>query len=148
MRLKHVNSSADFIVGPEHFLNCFDVYDREETLGEELNQFDPNKSGQLKTLFDRYFFCGGILALTAAHKVELVLVLKNALDNRYFDFSVIFHPDHNASDSLYLPTAWSINEPRIFFENIYSIVVDRWKEDLISADIDILSKPHWSDNEN
>lgn len=56
MRLKHVNSSADFIVGPEDFLNCFDDYDREETLGEELNQFDPNKSGQLKTLFDRYFF--------------------------------------------------------------------------------------------
>lgn len=55
MRLKHVNSSADFIVGPEDFLNCFDVSDREETLGEELNQFDPNKSGQLKNLFDRYF---------------------------------------------------------------------------------------------
>ena len=56
MSLKHINSSADFIVDPRDFLNCFDVYDREETLGEELNQFDPNEQVQLEDLFERYFF--------------------------------------------------------------------------------------------
>ncbi len=139
MRLKHINSSADFIVDPKDFLNCFDVYDREETLGEELNQFDPNEQVQLEDLFERYFFCGGILALTPAHKVELVRVLKDALDNKYFDFSEIFHADHDAPDTIYLPTAWNIDNPRGFFENIYRIVVERWKEDLISAGIDISS---------
>ncbi|MFZ6874238.1 hypothetical protein ACO0LF_19445 [Undibacterium sp. Di27W] len=139
MKLKHVNSSADFIVEPKDFLNCFDAYDREETLGEELNQFDPNEQGQLEELFERYFFCGGILALTPAHKIELVRVLKDALHNKDFDFSGIFQPDHDAAETIYLPSAWRIDDPRAFFENIYGIVVERWKEDLISANISISS---------
>ncbi len=41
MKLKWPNSDIDFDVHLRFFLGCFDIYDREETLGEYLNQFNP-----------------------------------------------------------------------------------------------------------
>ncbi len=48
MTLKIPGTNFDFIVSPAYFLAEFDVYDREEDLGEELNRFDPNNSSDLK----------------------------------------------------------------------------------------------------
>jgi hypothetical protein len=53
MTLKIPGTNFDFIVSPAYFLAEFDIYDREEDLGEELNRFDPNNSS--KTNVDSHF---------------------------------------------------------------------------------------------
>ncbi|WLG93724.1 hypothetical protein [Pseudomonas sp. FP198] len=35
---------------PSYFLGCLDIYDREETLGEELQKYDPNRPIDRKIL--------------------------------------------------------------------------------------------------
>jgi hypothetical protein len=126
MKLKYPDSEVDFVVEPRYFLGVFDVYDREETLGAELDRVDPNDSKQLTELLRRRFFEGPRVAkLSAEHKVELTRVLKRALDENY-DFAKLFDAETDHWDCFSLPGSWQVRNPRAFFEEIYRLAGEYW----------------------
>ena len=43
-----------YIPTPSYFLGCFDIYDREETLGEELEKYDTNNAIDRERLILKY----------------------------------------------------------------------------------------------
>jgi len=59
MDLKFPQSDIDFIITPAYFLGDFDVYDREESLGEYLSKFNPNNFEDLSLILEEKFFNGG-----------------------------------------------------------------------------------------
>lgn len=126
MNLKYPKTDIDFIVSPAYFLGDFDIYDREQTLEKELNKLDPNNNEDLLSIFNKYFFeSGRIKLLTTNHKMELLRVLKNALDNENEDFLKYLDPN-DPNDIFLLPNEWNIEEPRLFFSKIYELVKERW----------------------
>ena len=52
--LLHPDSDIEFQASPAMILGPFDVYDREESLGRDLNAYDPNDSAQLRLRFKRW----------------------------------------------------------------------------------------------
>ena len=130
MKLKYPDTDIDFDGSPRNFLECFDVYDREETLGEVLNRFDPNDPVQLSELIRQYVFDPPRVAhLTAGHRALLILELKKALDENY-DFGPMFTSDQNSPAVIELPSKWVIRDPRGFFEEIYRQAKVHWSENV------------------
>ena len=56
MTLLYPDSDIPFHPNPGWFLGAFNCYDREETLGETLNRYDPLDPAQLQALYDAYVF--------------------------------------------------------------------------------------------
>jgi hypothetical protein len=132
--IKHPNSNVDFVVGPGFFLGDFDVYDREESLGQRLERFNPNDSAQLRSLMDEFFFKGArVSGLNALHKAELVRVLADALANKDFDFRELIAPEGDFGDCFALPESWNIVNPRALFLDIYELTIQRWEDQLHSV---------------
>lgn len=48
------DSGTPYIPTLYYFLGAFDIYDREETLGEELSQYDPNNPSDRAKLVKNY----------------------------------------------------------------------------------------------
>ena len=138
MSLKFPDSDVDFVVTPAYFLGDFDVYDREETLGEYLSNFDPNDTEQLCKLLEEKFFNGGrLLKFSLGHKYELMRVLGIALADTDYDFETIIH---HQDDYFCLPWSGEIKSPRSFFETIYLKMYEHWGRELIADGFD-LAKP-------
>ena len=126
MKLKHPNSEADFVIEPRYFLDVFDVYDREETLGAKLSRIDPNDPQQRIALLREWFFEDPDIAkLSAEHKVELSRVLRRSLDENY-DFARLFDRETDHWDFFSLPGSWEVRDPRGFFEEIYRLSLEYW----------------------
>jgi len=131
MKLKHPSSNVEFNVTPAYFLGDFDIYDREEELGAQLNAFDPNDEDALDILMDEYFFRGGRVAkLQSGHKAELLRMLSEALADKQFDFAALLRRQDELGSVFALPASWLIRDPRDFFGKIYRLAVDRWKGEL------------------
>lgn len=129
MVLKYPNSNIDFLVTPAYFLGDFDIFDREETLGERLEVIDPNNKEQLRMAMEEHFFKGGrVKGLTGDHKAELLRVLSSALDSENFDFDALVTHEREADDNFTLPYSWDIHNSRKFFENIYELAMEFWAE--------------------
>lgn len=128
MKLKHPNSEIDFIVGPSYFLGCLDIYDQEETLGSYLSKFNPNDKIQLHFIFNELFFNNPrTLKLTHEHKVELLRALKISIEDNNFDFGALLPGGKESDDYFTLPDNWEIENPRTFFEEIYSLARISWQ---------------------
>jgi hypothetical protein len=128
VKLKYPDSDFDFVVGPAYFVAQFDVYDREETLGVEYGQFDPNDPKQLTALLRKHFFESPWIARhSVEHRVELTRILKLALDSN-FDFAPLFDPYAiGASSALeYYSLPWRVRDPRGFFEELYRLAREYW----------------------
>lgn len=70
---------------------------------------------------------------THRHRYMLLKKLENTLHNKDFDFSALFDND---DDDDYTSAAWEsheIDDPRGFFEDIYRIAMNVWKEDIEKA---------------
>jgi hypothetical protein len=128
MKLKYPYSNIDFVASPAYFIGCFDIYDREETLGEYLNQFNPNDKNQLEQILNEFIFnVPASAGLLIEHKAELIRSLEDALAENNFDFDSILVPDKDTDDRFTLPGSWSIEYPRVFFENIYCLAKKNWQ---------------------
>jgi hypothetical protein len=79
-----------YIPTPSYFLGCFDVYDREETLGEELEKYDPNNPVDRKELIIKYCLAGG---RSHRHRLLLYKCLEEALQNKNYDFQSLLKYD-------------------------------------------------------
>lgn len=138
MKLTYPNTNIPFNPSPMYFLGEFDVYDREESLGEYLNQFDPNDRAQVNQLLQKLFFQGArAQALTSAHKKVLIEALLAALRDPDYDFLPAFQPEE--ADTFCLPFDWEIENGRLFFEEAYRLAMEFWGAELDSQGMSLPS---------
>ncbi|GKX52722.1 hypothetical protein [Budvicia aquatica] len=113
------------------FTTYFDIYDREETLGEELSKYDPNIANDRCAIINKYVIDKSNY-LTYRHKYLLFKVLEDALNDTHYDFNRILEDDPDEYSSI----AWDINDPRGFFEDILKIAKESWKDELYKASLE------------
>lgn len=124
-------SDALYLPTLHHFLGPFDVYDREETLGVELETHDMNDPVQRAALIRRDI-TGQFKELSYRHRHALLDVLARALQEPGYDFQAIL--EHDPESTYALPALWDeMDDPRAFFEDIYRLAREDWHDDLARA---------------
>ena len=114
-----------------HFLGPFDVYDREHTLGVELDTWDMNDPAQRAALIRRDI-TSQYKELSYRHSHALVTVLAQALQDPDYDFRAIL--EHDPESTYALPALWDdMDDPRVFFADIYRLAQQDWRDDLARA---------------
>lgn len=117
-----------------YFLSGFDVYDDDDgSFENELNKYDPNNDGGREFLIKNYII-NRYNGLPYKHKFILVNLLDKTLKKSNFDFNYVF--EHYADDYSTLPWDWDIKDPRGFFEDIYKIAKESWKNELYKASLE------------
>ena len=121
-----------YIPTPTYFLGCFDIYDREETLGEELEKFNPNNPSDREELILKYCLDRN---RTYRHRFLLYKCLEKALEDKNYDFQSLFKYDPEAYSSF--PCGWDeMENTRAFFEDIYRLATIEWKEGFQKASLE------------
>ncbi len=113
------------------FIGGFNVYDREETRGAELEIYDPNNMADRANLIKSYslnFDC-----LSYRHKFVLVKFLAEKLSDSRFDFQTLFEIDEDEASSWPRSEWYELESPRAFFQDIYALAQEVWKEELLMA---------------
>ncbi|WP_411385359.1 hypothetical protein [Pseudomonas sp. MPB03] len=114
-----------------HFLGGFEIYDCEETLGEELSQYDLECAEDRKKLIYKYVV-HRFRNLSYRHKFLFFCVLAIALDDPEYDFGEVF--EHEVVSHSALPPGWDeMEDCRVFFEDIYKYLAEEWSEELDKA---------------
>ena len=121
-----------YIPTPSYFLGCFDIYDQEETLGEELERFNPNDAADREELILKYCLVGNC---TYRQRFLLYKCLEKALQDERYDFKSLLRYDPEAYSSF--PCGWDeMENTRIFFEDILRLAAVEWKDDLHKASVE------------
>ncbi|WP_448091685.1 hypothetical protein [Pseudomonas lini] len=110
------------------------IYDREETLGKALWVYSPNKQDEREEII-RKFIISDFDYLTCRHRFVVFKMLEGILHQPDFDFSTLFESDYYEYSAL----AWDeteIDDPRGFFEDIYRLASEEWKDDLHKASLE------------
>lgn len=116
------------------FIGAFNVYDREETRGEELEAFNPDNHLDREILIVRYSLNLGCLSYR--HKFLLFEFLAKKLKDCSYDFQFLFNID-DVYDSSWPRAEWySLKDPRGFFEDVYRLASEEWKDDLYKASLE------------
>jgi len=132
--LKSPFIDAPFTPLLSYILGALSVYDREETKGEVLWKYNPNDTNDREKII-RYFILEDLMYLSYRHRFALISVLRNALANPDFNFSKEFESDYDE----HITMAWDeteIDDPRVFFEDIYRLANEDWKDDLQKASLE------------
>lgn len=126
------STGQPYVPTPAYFLGCFDIYDREETLGEELEKFDPNNPVDREVLILNYALTKR-WKITYRQKFLLYKSLECALQDSSYEFQALLEHDSQTCSSL--PNGWDkMNNPRVFFEDIYKFATEVWADDLRKAE--------------
>ncbi|GID03981.1 hypothetical protein [Pseudomonas sp. 008] len=126
------DTQQPYIPTPSYFLGCFDIYDREETLGEELERFDPNDPTDREELILKY-----CLPRKRSYRQRFLLYkcLEEALQDKNYDFQSLLKYDPEAYSSF--PDGWDeMKDTRAFFEDIFRLATVEWKDDLQKASLE------------
>ena len=113
------------------FIGVFNVYDREETLGEELEIFDPNDENDRSVLIRKYSLDKSYMSYR--HKFVLVQSLASKLSDQNYNFQSLFEIDESETSSWPRGEWYELADPRCFFEHVYVLAQEVWKEDLSKA---------------
>ncbi|WP_456255017.1 hypothetical protein ACP3PM_22480 [Pseudomonas iridis] len=115
----------------KHFLGGFDIYDREETLGSDLAEYDLENPSDREDLISK-FIVKRFSGLTHRHKFLLFFVLGEALDGEASKLYEVFK--HDPFSHSLLPFGWNeMKDPRSFFEHVYSVLSEVWVDELYLA---------------
>jgi len=117
-----------------YWLGGISTYDLEETMGVELSAYDPNDKNE-REIVVRDFILTRFDDLTYRHRFLLFKVLEEALNLPGFDFLSQFESDYDEN----ICVAWDeteIKDARGFFEDIYRLAGEEWKEDLHKASLE------------
>lgn len=115
----------------KHFLGGFDIYDREETLGSDLAEYDLENPSDREDLISK-FIVKRFSGLTHRHKFLLFSVLGEALDGEASKLYEVFK--HDPFSHSLLPFGWNeMKDPRSFFEHVYSVLSEVWVDELYLA---------------
>ena len=111
-----------------------EIYDREESLGEEIRKYNPNNPVEREVVIRKYIVPSEPW-LSYRHKFVFLKVLEDALKDPDYDFASEFAADYDSDD--YTCVAWDeteIENPRLFFEDIYRILSEVWCDDIKRAE--------------
>ena len=128
--LTHPHTNLPYVPDIGHFLGGIDIYDLEETLGEELWMLNPNNENRGEII--RKYIIPHQSYLSYKHKYLLCRKLERALKDKDFSFSEFFGVDIDNHSA----TAWAASEiktPRTFFEDIFQIASETWRLELAKA---------------
>ncbi|WP_192564065.1 hypothetical protein [Pseudomonas gozinkensis] len=129
--LKDPYINEEFEPGLMWFIGVFDVYDREETRGAELEVYNPNDSADREFLIRKY--CLNLPYLSYRHKLVLVERLELLLLEQNYDFQELFEIDECEAASWPRGEWYSLEDPRGFFQDLYKLAKEAWGEDLAKA---------------
>ena len=125
-------SGQPYIPTSAYFLGCFNIYDREETLGEELEKYDPNDPTDREILILKHCL---IRRRSYRHRFLLYKCLEEALLDKSYDFQSLLKYDPEACASF--PCGWDeMENTRAFFEDIFRLATIEWKDDLHKASLE------------
>ncbi|WP_124307403.1 hypothetical protein [Pseudomonas chlororaphis] len=125
------DSGTPYLPTPAYFLGGFDIYDREETLGVELEAYNPENPKDRIELIEKYCL-NRYEKISYRHKFVLLKSLENSLLDKSFDFKKLLEDDPEEYSSL--PSGWDeMRSPRDFFEEIFRLASEKWKEDVARA---------------
>lgn len=113
------------------FIGVFDVYDREETRGAELEVFNPNDRIHRAELIKRYSLNLGCLSYR--HKLVLMDFLAEKLNDASYDFQSLFDIDEEDAGSWPRGEWYALVDPRGFLQDVYTLAQEAWKEDVLLA---------------
>lgn len=116
------------------FIGVFGVYDREETLGAELEVYDPNDSGDRAELIKKYSL--NLDYLSYRHKFVLVESLADRLNDESYDFQNLFDIDEEEAASWPRGEWYELENPREFLQHVYTLAQEVWKDDLLKASLE------------
>lgn len=116
------------------FIGVFDVYDREETLGAELEIYDPNNENERAELIKKYSL--NLDYLSYRHKFVLVQSLASKLNDESYDFQGLFEIDENEAASWPRGEWYELESPREFLRHVYTLAQEVWKDDLHEASLE------------
>lgn len=125
-------TSKPYLPTPAYFLCCFDIYDREETLGEELERYDPDIAEDREKLIKEY-----CMPMKRSYRQKFLLVrcLAFALQDKDYDFKSLFKYDPEVCSSF--PDGWDeMIDSKLFFEDIYRLALIAWADDLAKASLE------------
>ncbi|WP_177464480.1 MULTISPECIES: hypothetical protein [unclassified Pseudomonas] len=116
------------------FIGVFDIYDREQELGTELEQYDPNKKADREELIKKYAL--NLSYLSYRHKYVLIESLKAKLNDQNYNFKSLFEIGEDEAGSWPRAEWYELHDPRGFLKGIYIIAQEVWKEDLQKASLE------------
>ncbi|RON10680.1 hypothetical protein BK659_03980 [Pseudomonas brassicacearum] len=132
--IKHPFIDVEYQPTVRGIIGVFDIYDREHTLGLELEKYNVNISADRRVLTKKYIV-ESYDYLSYRHKFLLVAVLDAALQDESYDFQALL--EHDCESTNRFPDYWDVMEnPRAFFEDIYSVLSDEWKDELLKASLE------------
>lgn len=115
-------------------IGVFDVYDREQDLGIELEKYNPNNKTDREELIKRYAL--SVSYLSYRHKYVLIENLKSKLGDENYNFQSLFEIGENDAGSWPRAEWYDLDDPKDFLRDIYYLAQDVWKEDLQKASIE------------
>lgn len=116
------------------FIGVLDVYDQEETHGAELVVYDPNNRDDRAELIKKY--CLSLEYLSYRHKFLLVESLAAKLEDNNYDFQRLFEIDESEASSWPRSEWYELESPRGFFQDVFKLAHEVWKEDLLKAKLE------------
>ena len=127
-----IDDGQPFRPTPSFFLGGVDIYDREETLGEELEKLDPNNPIDREEIILKYCLP---TRKSYRHKYVVFKCLDEALQDESYDFQSLLKYDPEAYSSF--PDGWDeMENTRAFFEDIFRLATVVWKDDLQKASLE------------
>ncbi len=129
--LKHPFLDIPYEPKLRYFLGPFDIYDREESIGEDLSNYNVNLATDRERLIKKYIIDKSS-DLSYRHRKVLCDNLGKALNDETYNFSqeLSLAPGYYCT----LPWGWAnMDNPRGFFEDIYRLTNEWWKDDLQKA---------------
>lgn len=132
--LKNPFIDEEFVPDLMWFIGQFDVYDREETRGAILEDYNPDNERDRSELIVKYGL--NLECLSYRHKYVLVVFLESKLNDPDFDFQNLFEIDEGCAGSWPRGEWYNLKNPKRFFQDVYVLAKEVWKEDLQKASLE------------
>ncbi|WP_085631328.1 hypothetical protein [Pseudomonas sp. R16(2017)] len=113
------------------FIDVFDIYDREETLGQELEIYNPNDESDREILITKYSL--NMSYLSYRHKFMLIHNLRKKLDIKDYNFRTVFEINEDEAASWPREEWYGLESVRAFFQEIHNLAQTVWASDLEKA---------------
>lgn len=120
----------------DSLLAGIDTEYKDDSFRDELLKLDPNSKADRRIIIKNYIIKGQEY-LSYRHKYLLLKKLEEALADKFYDFSAIFEYDYETNESSASPwLASGILTPRSFFEDIYELASEEWRQDINKASLE------------
>jgi hypothetical protein len=132
--LKNPFLNESFDPSLKWFISVFDVYDREQGLGLELEKYDPNNKADRAFLIKTHAL--NLSYLSYRHKYALIKALENSLNDESYDFQGLFDINEDEATSWPREEWYKLENPKGFLEDVHQLAQISWKDDLQEASLE------------